>query len=93
MKPFIFERQIFVLLVHLAVKKHILHRVGIDAPLRTLIDAAGVKQRRLVIPARRISRKNYRIFLERDFVRENGQTGKSGRKKYRQIFHTLYYNI
>ena len=64
LKPVILQSEILVCLVHLLVVEDVLHRIGIDAPLRPLINAACVEQRRLVIAARGISRKHRRVFLE-----------------------------
>ena len=64
LKPIVFKRKVLVCLVHLPVVQNILHRIGINTPLRTLIDTARVEYRRLIIPARRIRRERYRILFD-----------------------------
>ena len=58
LKPLVLKRQVRIRLVDLAVEKDILHGIRIDAPLRALVDAPRIEQRRLVISSRRIRRED-----------------------------------
>ena len=64
LEPVVLERQVLVRLVELLVVQHVLHRIRVDAPLRALVDAPGVEERRLVVASRRVRRKDNRILLE-----------------------------
>ena len=43
LEPVVFKGKILVRLIHLLVVKDVLHRIGIDAPLRPLINATRVE--------------------------------------------------
>jgi len=63
LQPIVLEGEIFVGLILLHVVQHVLHGIRIHPPLRTLVDAAGVENRRFVISSRRIRRqRNGRFF-------------------------------
>ena len=63
LEPVVLERQVLVRLVDLLVVQHVLHRIRIDAPLRALVDAPRVEERRLVVAAWRVCRERYGPFV------------------------------
>ena len=68
LKPVVLKRQVLVRLVDLLVVQHVLHRIRIDATLRTLIDAPRVEKRSLVVASRRVCRENDSVFFHRHRV-------------------------
>ena len=90
LEPVVLERQVLVRLVELLVVQDVLHRIWVDASLRTLVDAPGVEERRLVVSARRIRRKDDRIFSEKNLSCLCKAGEKNRKNKYR-IFHVTYF--
>ena len=79
LEPVVLERQVLVRLVELLVVQNVLHRIRVDAPLRALVDAPGVEERRLVVASRRIRRKDNRILFEQNISCICKQGEKSGK--------------
>ena len=65
-QPAVLQREIPVFFIQLLIVQNILHRIGVNASLRTLVDAPGVKNRGLVIAARRICRQRNETILKCD---------------------------
>ncbi|OQB36656.1 MAG: hypothetical protein BWY06_02728 [Candidatus Latescibacteria bacterium ADurb.Bin168] len=64
LQPTVLEGEVFVSLIQLHVVQHVLHGIRIHAPLRALVDAAGVEHRCFVIPSRRIGRQRDGRFFD-----------------------------